>query len=146
MEWYERILPLRDPIGLDAETFDTMEDSLFLEQEDELLRKDWLDYSATEILDAKYNDLNIDKVMNETDHLTDSQKIDMNRVLKKHKKLFDGTRGVCAHKRKFHIDIDTNMQPVHTRAYPVPRIHLGILKTELQHLVELGVLVLQGVS
>ena len=30
MEWYENIIPLRDPIGLNAETFDDMEDSLFI--------------------------------------------------------------------------------------------------------------------
>ena len=57
MEWYENIIPLRDPIGLNAETFGDMEDSILLqlEVEDERLWGDWLDSFATEILDAKYN-------------------------------------------------------------------------------------------
>lgn len=145
MEWYENIIPLRDPIGLNAETFDEMEDSLFIQIEDELLGEDWLDSYATEILDAKYSVLDIDGVVNDMNHLTDNQKDDMRNLLNKHKKLFDGTLGVYPHK-KFHIDTDGSMTPVHARAYPVPRVHLETFKKELQHLVELGVLVPQGVS
>ena len=145
MEWYENIIPLRDPISLNAETFDDMEDSLFIQIEDELLGEDWLDSYATEILDAKYSVLDIDGVVNDMNHLTDNQKDDMRNLLNKHKKLFDGTLGVYPHK-KFHIDTDGSIAPVHARAYPVPRIHLETFKKELQHLVELGVLVPQGVS
>ena len=75
MEWYEYILPLRDPIGLDAETFDTMEDSLLLQEQDELIGEDWLDSFANEMLDAKYNVSNIYGVLNDMDHLIDSQKM-----------------------------------------------------------------------
>ena len=79
------------------------------------------------------------------DHLKDDQKEDPNVLLNKHKKLFDGTLGVYPHK-KFHIEIDPEALPVHSRAYPVPHIHLDTFKTELQHLVQLGVLVPQGCS
>ena len=46
----------------------------------------------------------------------------------------------------FHIEIDPEVVPVHSRAYPVPHIHLDNFKTEIQHLVQLGVLVPQGCS
>ena len=57
MEWHENMIPLGDCIGLNAEIFGDIEDSLLLqlEVEDERLWGDWLDSFATEILDAKYN-------------------------------------------------------------------------------------------
>ena len=63
--------------GLNAETFEKMEDSLLLQIEDELLGEDWLDSFATEIIDAKYTVLDIDGVVNDMSHLTDVQKDDM---------------------------------------------------------------------
>ena len=59
--------------------------------------------------------------------------------------MFDGTLGVYPHK-KFHIDIDPNATPVYLRPYPVPCIHLNTFKKEQDHLVKLGVLVIQNES
>jgi hypothetical protein len=59
--------------------------------------------------------------------------------------MLDGTLGVYSHK-KVHIDIDPNAKPVHFRPYPVPRIHLETFKTELNHLVRIGVVASQQES
>ncbi len=48
--------------------------------------------------------------------------------------------------KKVHIDIDPNAKPVHSRPYPVPQIHLKTFKTELTHLVRIGVLAPQQES
>jgi hypothetical protein len=56
--------------------------------------------------------------------------------------MFNGTLGVYPHK-KVHIDIDPNAKPVHYRPCPVPRIHLKTFKSELDHLVRIGVLASQ---
>ncbi len=50
------------------------------------------------------------------------------------------------HTKNVHIDIDSNAKPVHSRPYPVPRIHLKTFKKDLDHLVEIGVLAAQQES
>ena len=47
MGWFESILPLRDPSGINAKTFNDMEDTLFIQQQDEPFGEDWLDFYAT---------------------------------------------------------------------------------------------------
>jgi hypothetical protein len=66
-------------------------------------------------------------------------------VLQENDKMFDGMLGVCPHKKE-HIGIDPNAKPVHSRPYPVPRIHLKTFKKELTHLVRKGVLATQQIS
>ena len=38
MEWFESLLPLRDPSDLNDKTFDDVEDALFTQQGDEIFR------------------------------------------------------------------------------------------------------------
>jgi hypothetical protein len=59
--------------------------------------------------------------------------------------MFNGTLGVYPH-TKVHIDILPNAKPVHSRPYPVTRIHLKTFYTELNHLVRIGVLASQQES
>jgi hypothetical protein len=66
-------------------------------------------------------------------------------VLQEHNKMFDATLGVYPHK-KVHIDIDPNAKPVHSRPYPIPQIYLKTFRTELNHLVRIGVLAAQQES
>ena len=73
------------------------------------------------------------------------RKCDLLDVLKCHQKLFDITLGVYPHK-KVHIEIEPGAKPVHERPYPVPCIHLSMYKCELDHLVDLGILIPQQES
>jgi hypothetical protein len=61
---------------------------------------DWFDPTcyATEILDAKYEKVEVDEVINQLNHINLKQKEDLNKVLKEHTKLFDRTLGVYPHK------------------------------------------------
>jgi hypothetical protein len=108
---------------------------------------DWYDPTcyATEILDTKYEKVEVDEVINQLDHLTLEQKEDLKEVLKEHSKLFDGTLGVYPH-RKFLIDLVPGAIAKHTRPYPVPVIGLNAFKKELLHLVEIGASSTQGAS
>jgi hypothetical protein len=89
-----------------------MEDSYFIQHEDELLGQDWLELYATEILDAKYQWTVVRDVVENQHHLTARQKCDLLDILKHHQKLFDGTLGVYPHK-KVHIEIEPDVKPVH---------------------------------
>jgi len=90
---------------------------------------DWYDPTcyAVEILDAKYEKIKIDEVINQLNHLDPQQKEDLKKVLQGHTKLFDRTLGVHPH-RKFHIDLIEGAVAKHARPYPVPVIHLQAFK------------------
>ena len=108
---------------------------------------DWYDphCHATVILDAKYEKVLVDDVIDQLTHLNVQQKSDIRQMLNEHTKLFDGTLGVYPH-RAFHIDLVPGATPKHSRSYPIPAIHLQAFKKELLHLVEIGVLSPRGAS
>jgi hypothetical protein len=83
-----------------------MAEIIEIQQEEELFGMDWYDPTcyATEILDAKYEKVEVDKAINQLNHLSLEQKEDLRKVLKEHTKLFSGKLGVYPH-RKFHIDL-----------------------------------------
>ena len=114
--------------------------------EEEYFGEDYLDsYLTAPIKDAKYEKINVDKLAKLQSHITESQQRDLRDLFAKHEKLFNGELGLYPHK-KVHIDIEPNAEPVHARAYPVPKVHEEIFKKELDHLVAIGVLSFQGAS
>ncbi len=80
---------------------------------DKSMGEDWLDAYVNPILDAKYNQVSTDKVVERQDHLSARQKSDLRSVLSKYKKLFSGELGVYPHK-KFIIEVKPDAKPVHT--------------------------------
>ena len=122
-----------------------MEDSLYVQIEDELFGKDWLDSYAATMLDAEYEKADILEVVNNQKQLNTVQRNDLFRTHKRHESLFDDTLGVYPHKQ-FHIELEPDHTTVHTRHYPVPRVHLEVFRRELQHLIKLGVLESQDLS
>jgi hypothetical protein len=145
MEWFDCSIPLCPTGGLDLKEFGAMEDMFHIQVEDEIFGEDWLKCFATEILDANYEKTDVAEVVKKLTHLNAHQKADFLLVVQENNKMFDGTLGVYPHK-KIHIDINPNAKPVHSRPYPVPRIHLKTFKKELYHLVEVGVLAAQQKS
>jgi len=107
VEWFDNELPMRDPTCMDSHEYIAMAEALEVHREEEaLFGRDWYDPDcfATSILDAKYEKVSVDDVVEQLTHLSQSQRDDMLSVLKKFTKLFDGTLGIYPH-RKFHIDI-----------------------------------------
>jgi hypothetical protein len=147
MEWFDNELPLRNPHLLQDKDFEAMAEIVEVQQEEALFGMDWYNPTcyAVEILDAKYEKVEVDEVINQLNHLNTEQKEDLRKVLMEHTKLFDGTLGVYPH-RKFHIDLVPGAIAKHARPYPVPVIHLSAFKKELLHLVKIGILSPQGAS
>jgi hypothetical protein len=148
MEWFDNELPLHNPHLLQNKTFKAMAEIIEIQQEEELYGMEWYDPTCytMEILDAKYEKVEVDEVINQLNNLNLEQKEDLRKVLKEHNKLFSGKLDVYPH-RKFYIDLVPWAIAKHTRPYPVPVIHLSAFKQKLLlHLVEIGILSLQGAS
>ena len=146
MHWFENVRPMREPWKLDNSEYHAMACAFDIQADDELIGEDWLDsYLTNTILDAKYEKVNVHDVSKTQTHLTPFQQMELERVLSKYSKLFDGTLGVYPHK-KFSIEIKDDAVPKHSRPYAVPQIHLEAFKKELDHLVKIGVLSKTGTS
>ena len=147
IEWFDNELPMRDPWSIDNSELLAMTDVVEQQCEEELFGMDWYDPAcyAIEILNAKYDAVSIDEVIEQCNHLNNQQKASLKQVLQDFPRLFSGKLGVYPH-RKFHIDIEPGAKPKHARPYAIPRIHLAAFKKELEHLVKLGVLSRQGSS
>ncbi len=94
MEWFDNELPVPNPHLLQNKEFEAMASIIEVQQEEEHLGMDWYDQPtcyATEILDAKYEKVEVDEVINQLNHLNLQQKEDLRKVSMEHKKLFDGT-------------------------------------------------------
>ena len=94
---------------------------------------------VVEILDSKYDAIDVSKVVSEQVGLTTSQKASLHALLAKHKKLFNGELGDWD-TSPVSIELQPNAKPYHARAYPVPQIHEAGMKREVERLVSIGVL------
>ncbi len=89
--------------------------------------------------------MSTDDVVNQLSHINNKQKQDLKVLFKDFTRLFDGTLGVYLHKR-FHINLIDGAKSKHSQPYVIPCIHLVVFKEELDRLVHLKVLSLQGAS
>ena len=147
VEWLGNSIPMQSPPTWDQaeEDFNTLVGSYLIGMENDHFWFDPLDNYASEILDAKYDKVDVRDVSQEQAHLTPNQRNDLERLLKKHEKLFSGRLGLYPHK-EIKIELLPGSEAVHSRPYPVPRIHEETFRKELDHLVEIGVLSFQGAS
>ncbi len=121
IEWFDSELPMQDQSCLDNHEYLAMADALEVHREEEaLFGRDWYDPDcfATTILDAKYEKVNVDNIVEQLTHHSELQRDDICTVLKKFTKHFDGTLGVYPH-RKFHIDVMPGAKPKHVWPYTI---------------------------
>ena len=114
IQWFENELPLRDLHNLKDKDYVAIAEIVEIQQEVDCFGMHWYDPTcyAMEILDAKYEKLQIDYVVIQLEHLNVQQKAGIKRVLSEFIKLFDGTLGVYPH-RKFHIGLEPGAMPKH---------------------------------
>eukprot|EP00957_Ditylum_brightwellii_P169988 12938557-Ditylum_brightwellii.AAC.1 len=92
------------------------------------------------LVEAKYEKMDVDDVVNNQQHLKDNKKIMLKGLLEKYKNLFQGKIGVW-----FGVPIKLRLkkedvEPFHAKPYQVPHSVMKVFQTEIERLVELGVL------
>lgn len=137
LEWQGNRIPMNSKFSKDR--LSAVVDCLAVVREEEELN-DYIESFATAIADAKYDKMDVKRAIKENcDHLSASQQDDLEALLFKHYKLFNGELHVYQGE-KMDIEVDESARPVHRRSYPTPRIHLQTFKTEIDRLVAIGVL------
>ena len=104
-----------------------------------------LGYKSKTILSSKYDEIETDKIAQQQKHLSQRQRKDLAKLLRKYTKLFSGKLGCYPH-RKVHLDLKDGATPASCRPYPVPKHHEKVFKEELARLVKEGVLSPCGAS
>ena len=72
-------------------------------------------------------------------HLAPEEQEDLLGVLEIFEELFEGCLGLMPGE-PYSLKLKPNTEPVHTRHFLVPQMHLKLMKDEVNHLIELGVL------
>jgi hypothetical protein len=129
IEWFRNELPLCNLHDLKDKDFKALAEIVEIQQKVDFFDMDWYDptYFTIEILDAKYEKVQIKDAVNSLEYLSTQQKVDLKQVLSEFTKLFDGTLEVYPH-RKFYIELEPGAKPKHARPYPVPVIYLETFK------------------
>ena len=94
---------------------------------------------AVQILDSKYEAIDVSRVVSEQVGLDTMQKAALFSLLDKYKVLFNGELGDWDSK-PVSIELQPNAKPFHSRAYPVPQVHEAAMRREVERLVMIGVL------
>ena len=98
-------------------------DMMYEQEDKEWFGDDFMESLATTILDATYDKVDLDEVINNQKHLNKKQQRELKKVLVKFEKLFNRTLAVYPH-RKVHIELLADAVAKHVQPYAVPRVHL----------------------
>ena len=109
-----------------------MEDSFYIQAEDELFGNDWLNCYATEILDAEYNQTDVADVVDKLTCFNAHQKASLLQVLQENSKMFCRTLGIYPHRPN-----QCTRNPIQIQFL----VCTQNLQTKLDHLIQIGVLV-----
>jgi len=82
------------------------------------------------ILDIKYAPADLNKIVQDSTHLTDIEKSTLGRLLAKYQDLFDGTLGTWD-TDPIELELRPEVKPYHAKAYPVPYSQEKKLKEEI---------------
>lgn len=97
------------------------------------------DMYAAEILDAKYDKIEIDAVIEQQKHLNDSQRQQLKAVMRGFEVLFDGKLKKYPGKQ-IRLELKEDARPVHCKPFPIPNSQAEVFKKECQRLCDEDVL------
>ena len=129
IEWDEAVMPFKPYDATELDAFHIAEPQTVHRAGDR----------AKKIADAHYEAADLEKVCAAQTHLQYAQQQQLERVLRKHEILFDGTLGSWKNEH-VSLELKEGAEPYHARAFPIPRIHVDTIKTEVERLCKIGVL------
>ncbi len=91
------------------------------------------------ILDIKYAPADLNKIVQECTHLTDTEKSALGKLLAKYHDLFDGTLGTWQ-TEPIELELRPDAKPYHAKPYPVPHSQEKKLREEIERMCAHGVL------
>ena len=117
MKWAQASVPMRDPSQLQASQLDALENEVYSMHDPVTTDAAWIQ----SIIDVKYAPQDIDAIVAECVHLTDSERGGLIKLLTKFEPLLDGSLGQW---NTAPIDLelkDLDCKPYHARPYPAPQ-------------------------
>ena len=111
MHWNQTIAPLKSKDATISESH--VVDSSHVEDATNRMK---------EILDAKYEPADLDKVVESCTNLTKDEKKSLRTLLGKYEDIFDGKLGKWKD-TYYDIELKPGVSPYHARAFPIPRVH-----------------------
>ena len=91
------------------------------------------------ILDAKYENADLQSVVEDCKHLSQTDQNKLLELLQDFEELFDGTLGDWR-TEPVSFEVKDGVKPYRGRAFPVPKVHKETLIKEVERLCKLGVL------
>ena len=79
------------------------------------------------------------KIVNNLKYLNNDKQSLMLKLLWKHEEMLDGILGDCTGS-EYKIELLEGAKPYHAKPFPIPKIHEETLKTEVNKLINIGVL------
>ncbi|MGH3053395.1 MAG: hypothetical protein ACRDL7_00270, partial [Gaiellaceae bacterium] len=96
-------------------------------------------FTSQQIADAKYEAVDPSTIAAQQAHLTEEQRQQLDDLFGNFSNLFNGTLGKYP-KSQVHLKLKPNAVPIHSKPFPVPRIHQEAFRHEIERLVQLDVL------
>ena len=136
IKWFDRIVSMKPPNHFHLHTnwamvFDRNVVNLY-DDDDPIADESF-------IMDAKYEATSPHEVAEKQTHLSEHQRRQLEQALADTVALFDGNLGHYKY-AKIKLELEPGAQPVHAKAYSVPKQHEPAFLKELRHLVDIGVL------
>ena len=96
------------------------------------------EHRQAQILDANYSKLDMEALVQELEHLTAEQKIQLQEVLHDHPILFGGCLG-CIKIEPVHLAVKPDAKPYHAKPFVIPKAYMDTTRKEIQRFEELGI-------
>ena len=91
------------------------------------------------ILNTNYKKGNLKKIVNNLKYLNNDKQCVILKISRKREEMFDGTLGNYTGP-EYKIELLEGVKPYHAKPFPIPKLHKEIPRTEVNRIVNIGVL------